>query len=282
MICDARELFLKQHRFDLIFKYLYVTKPNDALARTAYLESIRAFNGYFEQDSSDGVPKDSAAKFLSSFDALIKSMRIDGFRVTQGGGGIPIGENGEILDGAHRLSVATAFGLQVETREIEGKLLFDYKFFKGQKMAPVIMDYGALEYVRLNPNASIVWFKNLGAFANPTHKKLVETILDKEGFVYYKKSFRGTTVYVFVCDETKRLSVRESLSRALSVEDKSAPISATHKEAMALAEKYFGKKDILRRLQYALQYNIYRKERRSDGVRSVYVFGVKLVSYRKR
>ena len=86
MICDARELFLKQHRFDLIFKYLYVTKPNDALARTAYLESIRAFNGYFEQDSSDGVPKDSAAKFLSSFDALIKSMRIDGFRVTQGGG----------------------------------------------------------------------------------------------------------------------------------------------------------------------------------------------------
>ena len=41
-------------------------------------------------------------------------------------------------------------------------------------------------------------------------------------------------------------------------------------------------KDVLRRLQYALQYNIYRKERRSDGVRSVYVFGVKLFSYRKR
>ncbi len=86
MVCDARELFLRQRRFDLIFRYLYVTKPNDDFVRLAYLESIRAGNGYFELYPSDGVPKDTPAKFISSFDALIKSMRVDGFRATQGGG----------------------------------------------------------------------------------------------------------------------------------------------------------------------------------------------------
>ena len=86
MMCDARALFLKQRRFDLIFKYLYVVKPNNAFVRAAYLENIRAFNGYFELEPSDGIAKDTPEKFISSFDTLIKSMRENGFHTTQGGG----------------------------------------------------------------------------------------------------------------------------------------------------------------------------------------------------
>lgn len=44
MTCDARELFMRQRRFDLIFKWLFVVKPGNAYVRKAYLESIRAFN----------------------------------------------------------------------------------------------------------------------------------------------------------------------------------------------------------------------------------------------
>lgn len=86
MVCDARELFFSQRRFDLIFKYLYVAKPNNAFVRRAYLESICAFNGYLELNPSNGIPKDSPEKFIASFDALIMSMQEDGFRTTLGGG----------------------------------------------------------------------------------------------------------------------------------------------------------------------------------------------------
>ena len=56
-------------------------------------------------------------------------------------------------------------------------------------MAPSIMDYGAQEYVRLNPNAYIV---NLHAVTNPSRDKEVEAILNEKGFIYYKKSLRPT------------------------------------------------------------------------------------------
>jgi len=187
MICDARELFLRQHRFDLIFKWLFVVKPNNAYVRKAYLESIRAFNGFIEENPSDGIPKDSAEKFCQSFDRLIQSMRKDGFCRERGI--VPIGDNNEISDGAHHLSVAAALGLQIETEPDGRSDLYDWNFFIARQMSPDVMDYGAKEYVRLNPNAYIV---NLHSVADPVHDKEVETILNGFGFVYYKKPLSPT------------------------------------------------------------------------------------------
>ena len=78
---DALQLIFKNCRFDLIFKYLY----SDACIRcdTAfinsyeemYCESIRAFNGYYEEEPR----KESREDFLNSFNLLIKSVCENGF-----------------------------------------------------------------------------------------------------------------------------------------------------------------------------------------------------------
>lgn len=179
---NALQLFLKQKRFDLIFKYLYLKYPNNDFVKAAYIENIRAFNGFYEIEPSDGIPKNSADDFINSFDKLYKSIEEKDFDKTLGI--IPIGDNGEISDGAHRLAVCAYLNKEVET-EPDGRCdLYDYKFFKSQKMNPDVMDYGALEYVKLNPNAYIV---NLHSVTDAKKDNLVEDILNKYGFIFYKK-----------------------------------------------------------------------------------------------
>lgn len=187
MIHDARLLFLKQRRFDLIFKFLYLKYPDNQFVRAAYLESIRAFNDFHEDEPSDGKPKNSPADFLKSFDALYESIKGVGYNESKGL--IPIGDNGEISDGAHRLSVCAYLNKGVATEPDGRRDLYDYRFFICQKMDPKIMDFGALEYVKLNPNAYIV---NLHSVTDQAKDTEVVSILEKYGFVYYKKSVRLT------------------------------------------------------------------------------------------
>lgn len=184
---NALHLFLKQRRFDLIFKYLYLKYPENDFVKKAYLENIRAFNGFYEVEPSDGVAKNSAEKFLKSFNALYHSIKTDGFNKKMGV--IPVGDNGEISDGAHRLAVCAYLDLDIETQSDGRNDLYDYKFFTRQKMDPAIMDFGALEYVKLNPNAYIV---NLHSVTDPSKDDQVVQILEKYGFVYYKKDITLT------------------------------------------------------------------------------------------
>ncbi len=71
MVVNALELLLKQKRFDLIFKYVFLAQQNE-FAHNAYLENIRAFNNFYELNPSDGVPKNSADDFVQSFNNLIQ------------------------------------------------------------------------------------------------------------------------------------------------------------------------------------------------------------------
>lgn len=183
MKVDALSLLLRQRRFDLIFKYLYALGAG--FSREAYVESIRAFNGFEEVRPTDGCPKRSSEDFLSSFDRLKASVAAKGFDVSMGK--LPIGTNGEICDGAHRLAVVAAAGGEVEVEEIGRADCYDYRFFRAHGMREDIMDFGALKYVELNPNARIV---NLHAVADPQKDEAVEVILNRYGFVYYKKSVR--------------------------------------------------------------------------------------------
>ena len=183
MEVKALDLFLKQKRFDLIFKYLYVKYRNN-FTRRAYLENIRSFNGFYEVNPSDGIPKQSAEDFVLSFDELIKNLEDNNF--TQTKGTIPIGSNGEITDGAHRLAACAYMNLTIDVCEdLEYINLYDYRFFRKMKMDEAIMDYGALEYVKLNPNAYIV---NLHSVVDVANDDTVEAILNKYGCVFYKKS----------------------------------------------------------------------------------------------
>lgn len=183
MTQQAIDIFLHQKRFDLIFKYLYVKRPC-AYHRAAYLEHIRAFNGFYELNPSDGKPKNSADDFINSFDALIDSLKADGYADALAP--IPFGSNGEIQDGAHRLAACVALGVEpkIEDDTHEPDEVYDYRFFFKKKMDPSVMDYGALEYVKLNPHAHIV---NLHSVTNPKDDDRVEAILNKYGVIFYKK-----------------------------------------------------------------------------------------------
>ena len=66
MKLNARELFFKQKRFDLIFKYIYLKYPHNDFAKKAYLENIRAFNNFYEVEPSDGIAKNTSEDFINS------------------------------------------------------------------------------------------------------------------------------------------------------------------------------------------------------------------------
>lgn len=182
---NALDLFLRQRRFDLIFKYLYIKNKNKNIKffEDLYAEHIRAFNNFHERVPSDGIPKESRQDFINSFDKLYDNIKKNGFDKKQGL--IPVGENGEINDGAHRLTIAAILGLEVDIKKEDINWLWDYKYFQNQNIDPYYSDYAALEYVKLNPNAYIV---NLQPIISTKYNEQVEHILEKYGFIYYKKN----------------------------------------------------------------------------------------------
>ncbi|MBR2068265.1 MAG: hypothetical protein IJ877_00750 [Candidatus Gastranaerophilales bacterium] len=186
MKINALELFLKQRRFDLIFKYLYLKYPDNPYAKYAYIENIRAFNNFFEECPSSGIPKNSKEDFINTFDEIYKSIKNEGFNPAFGV--IPISNQGEIADGAHRLAVCACLNKDIEVRDIGfSDNLYDYRLFRYRKMDESAMDWGALEYVKLNQNAYIV---NLHSAVVHNLDEEVEKILEKYGFIYYKKEIQ--------------------------------------------------------------------------------------------
>ena len=185
MKVNAFDLFLRQKRFDLIFKYIYLKNrdKNISFFEDLYAEHIQAFNNFHEINPSDNIPKDTREDFIKSFDKLYDNIAKKGFDNKLGI--IPIGDNGEISDGAHRLTCAAILGLDVELENDQRNDLYDYKFFQNQGIDQDIADYGALEYVKINPNAYIV---NLQSIIDTKFDSQVEQILEKYGFIYYKKN----------------------------------------------------------------------------------------------
>lgn len=284
MIQNALELFLKQKRFDLIYKYLYLKNQDNDFIIKAYLENIRAFNNFHEIEPSDGIAKDSATDFLNSFNHLYNSIKENGFDNTKK---IPIGENGEISDGAHRLTCAAVLNLNITTYQDYRNDLYDYKFFINKKMNQDIMDFGALEYVKLNPNAYIV---NLHSITDCSKDKNVENILERYGFIYYKKDIKltfngyvnlkklsygsfwnrenwiGNTenkfagaqmharnsigdnplrAYVFICEDINNVvKAKAEIRELFSIGNFSVHINDTREEAVWLAETYFNKNSL--------------------------------------
>lgn len=276
---NALELMLKQKRFDLVYKYLYVKYPENEFIKKAYLESIRAFNNYYEELPSDGVHKYSPEDFTDSFDRLIKSIKEDGYDFNNR---IPVGNNGDITDGAHRLAICACLNKEVEVENREKTELFDYRMFAKKTMDADVMDFGALEYVKLNPNAYIV---NLHSVTDKEKDDKVEEILNKYGFIYYKKSIKMTyngyvnlkklsygsfwdreswigdtknkfkgaqtharnsmgksplRVFVFVCDDlNKVIEAKKEIRDVYNIGNYSVHINDTREEAIWLAETYF-------------------------------------------
>ena len=100
---------VSQYRYDVFIKYYYVqaymTKSNFDFTKKVYLDHIKSFNNFMEPDGRKNNPND----FVKSFNNLIDSVKKGGIDKTI----IPVTKNGEIIDGAHRLSIALYLNLKI-------------------------------------------------------------------------------------------------------------------------------------------------------------------------
>ena len=101
---------ISKYRYDVFIKYYYVKnyleRNNYMLAKKIYTNHIKSFNNFLEPDGKKSGPDE----FIKRFDILINDIKEHGIDKTI----IPITKNGEIIDGAHRLSVALYLKLKVK------------------------------------------------------------------------------------------------------------------------------------------------------------------------
>lgn len=196
---------LTPNRFDLLAKYIYVKfsvmNIESSFGKEIYLEHIKAFNGFMENDESQKMGKEA---FLSSFDVVINSMKEKGF---QDDSIIPLATNTTIIDGAHRL--ATALYLEQDVNVIETNIEsqnFNYEYFQNRGLSSFYLDAMASEYAKLKDNVFMIllWpsaegkekeFKNiLHAYGDIIYQKNI--YLNNEGSVHLVKQVYKTESWV--------------------------------------------------------------------------------------
>jgi len=191
-LIKPKEVFLKNKRFDLMFKLLYLKYNFLYYSKTSFFEDlynehIRAFNNFIETHPSDGLPKDSKNEFLKRFDECFNDIKTHGFNKEKSV--LYLGEGDELYDGSHRLAICTFLGIDAYATKKDIEEYYDYKFFNKRNIDPFYADYSVLEYVKFNPNSYVV---NLHSATDPNKDSEVESILSQHGFVYFKKEINLT------------------------------------------------------------------------------------------
>lgn len=124
MIISARDLLLKNNRFDLIYKCLFCEKyinkskfEEIEFFKDLYLKSIFHFNKFNEVEPQ----KVSKEDFISSYIKLIKSFLENGF--LEEGNSIPVTQDLQLINGAHRTAVEAFLDLKVHVHLENKKLI---------------------------------------------------------------------------------------------------------------------------------------------------------------
>lgn len=147
-IC-ARELIVP-NRLDLMAKMTYIeariTGCNLIWAKDLYRAHIEAFSG--GSFTEPGQPnKNSIEAYMNTFDELIDVIGKDG--VNEEMSCIPVDVAGQIIDGAHRTSIAAYYNQKIPCI-FDGQLAknkFNYAFFKRQYLEQKYIDYMVTKYV---------------------------------------------------------------------------------------------------------------------------------------
>ena len=154
---DPLDVMRKSRRFDLIFKVELARAwgRGDAgavrRAEEAYLEMVRARNGFYERLP----PKRTPADFIDGFRAVASSIRERGYDPRSGP--VPLDANGEVLNGAHRLSACVAYGREcpvaVSERMSSGGSRLEV--FLAGNIHPAVARWGMAAYLRLLPEGPL-------------------------------------------------------------------------------------------------------------------------------
>ena len=182
----ARDL-LSPARFDLFAKLYYLSNRENQpdLARKVYLEHIRCFNPEGKEPGRDD--KAGFDCFLDSFILLFDEIREHGFnpKISL----IPVGSNGVILDGAHRVAILAFLDLPVTICRFDGVISkgpFDYQYFIRRGLSQELADQIAFEAAH--------WLRNLRVaclwprMGNAQMKDSAERILDEQFPVLYTRN----------------------------------------------------------------------------------------------
>ena len=175
-------------RFDLMAKYLYI-KYNEIQSpfyKELYHQHFITFNNCWEHP---GDKKTKIEDFINAFNELIRDMKNNGFNKEYP---VPIGRNGIIINGAHRLVTSFYFNKETYLKLLEeyGCPGYNYKFFLERTVHPPLSrlytDTMALEFVKLDKNMRCMVIYPT-AF-NYDKINLLEQIIIKYSYLYYSKS----------------------------------------------------------------------------------------------
>lgn len=174
--------FINSFRIDILIKYLYaksiIEKKAISFLKEMYLAHIKAFNGFVEADDTHKVGKES---FLNNFSSLIESISRENLKENTF---IPIGKNSIPMDGAHRISIASALNLPINVFTIdEIAPVYNLEFFRNRGLDSKFTDYTTIKYTEIKDNLYMVmiWPIAKGKLQE------IENILNKNGIIINKK-----------------------------------------------------------------------------------------------
>ncbi len=180
---NARSLLLRSNRFDVPIKFAFAEaltrgEPPEWLTQ-AYLDNIRAFNGFFEAIPEKNSPED----FLRSFRQTFESLRRFGFDAKESR--ISVNWDGQVVDGAHRLACAAALDLDVIVERSAERPDYGQFFFEGRGQPVSVSDLTARVVLSYNRSTRLffVW-----GCVSPTVDAEIHESLNSLGHVNYRRS----------------------------------------------------------------------------------------------
>jgi len=176
---------LNKNRFDVVAKYIYAKSVKNNLAlnwsKLLYKEHIRALNSFHESSNN----KKSFGDFLSSFNELVRSIEKNGFDENKSL--LPVGDNLNPINGAHRLGASLAYGKSISYVKIKKDTFkYNFEYLKKQGLDDEYLDNMALEYGKLKKD-----FHTAIVFPIVLEKidKIKEILTEYGDIFYIKKIF---------------------------------------------------------------------------------------------
>jgi hypothetical protein len=139
--------FIRSSRIDLIPKILYVKNKEEAINapffNQLYLEHIKAFNDFKEDDKKNG--KD----FIVKFDETIESIKKRGYDKKRGL--IPLDRKANASHGAHRIASSIYFNNGVYSSGIQSPkdVLYNYTFFRKRNLSEELLEEISFQYSKI-------------------------------------------------------------------------------------------------------------------------------------
>ena len=182
----ARKLICPE-RIDFMAKWIYIDSLEKGIdmtdATNMYVAHLDAFSlGTFVEPGKEW--KNSVQIYLDTFNKLISDIKIHGFDNKKSI--IPVGGNGAILDGSHRVVVAAYYGYDVTIIRIpHASVNFSAGWFRNNLLESKYLDWMISKYIEVTPKCYVACMWPVAI-----HKEKLKTsedIISEYGDIIYKR-----------------------------------------------------------------------------------------------